>query len=113
MTVRRAFNTCPFDDVKVVILGQDPYHNVDQAMGEIKSLELCLMVISHSHIYLLSLSSILLLFAGLSFSVPAGQPVPSSLKNMYKEIATDCGCTVPKHGSLVKVLQRLIVLVGY
>ena len=29
----RAFNTCPFDDVKVVILGQDPYHNVNQAVG--------------------------------------------------------------------------------
>lgn len=43
------------------------------------------------------------MFAGLSFSVPAGQPVPSSLKNMYKEIATDCGCTIPQHGSLVKV----------
>ncbi len=45
----------------------------------------------------------MLLTAGLSFSVPAGQPVPSSLKNMYKELATDCGCSVPKHGSLVKV----------
>ena len=31
--VCRAFNTCPFDDVKVVILGQDPYHNDKQAMG--------------------------------------------------------------------------------
>ncbi|DBA65876.1 TPA: hypothetical protein ACH3X2_002904 [Trebouxia sp. C0005] len=77
----RAFNTCPFDDVKVVILGQDPYHNVNQAMG-------------------------------LSFSVPAGQPVPSSLKNMYKEIATDCGCTVPKHGSLVKWAEQGVLLLN-
>lgn len=29
----RAFELCPFDDVKVVILGQDPYHNYGQAMG--------------------------------------------------------------------------------
>ncbi len=28
-----AFNLCPFDQVKVVIVGQDPYHNVGQAMG--------------------------------------------------------------------------------
>lgn len=28
-----AFNCTPFDTVKVVILGQDPYHNVGQAMG--------------------------------------------------------------------------------
>jgi uracil-DNA glycosylase len=28
-----AFNTTPFDEVKVVILGQDPYHNPGQAHG--------------------------------------------------------------------------------
>ena len=28
-----AFNTCPFDKVKVVIIGQDPYHEPGQAMG--------------------------------------------------------------------------------
>lgn len=28
-----AFNLCPFDKVKVVILGQDPYHEVGQAHG--------------------------------------------------------------------------------
>jgi uracil-DNA glycosylase len=29
----RAFDACPFDDVKVVILGQDPYHGPGQANG--------------------------------------------------------------------------------
>ncbi|WP_341225591.1 uracil-DNA glycosylase [uncultured Arcticibacterium sp.] len=28
-----AFDSCPFDDVKVVILGQDPYHGPNQAHG--------------------------------------------------------------------------------
>ncbi|MDO5046856.1 uracil-DNA glycosylase, partial [Campylobacter sp.] len=28
-----AFNLTPFDKVKVVILGQDPYHGAGQAMG--------------------------------------------------------------------------------
>ncbi len=29
----RAFDLCPFDEVKVVILGQDPYHGPKQANG--------------------------------------------------------------------------------
>ena len=28
-----AFNLCPFDKVKAVIIGQDPYHEPGQAMG--------------------------------------------------------------------------------
>ena len=31
--VFNAFNLCPFDKVKVVIIGQDPYHEMGQAMG--------------------------------------------------------------------------------
>jgi len=29
----RAFDLCPFDEVKVVIVGQDPYHGMGQATG--------------------------------------------------------------------------------
>ena len=29
----RAFDKCPFEDLKVVIIGQDPYHGVGQANG--------------------------------------------------------------------------------
>lgn len=29
----RAFDFCPFDKVRVVIIGQDPYHDVNQAHG--------------------------------------------------------------------------------
>ena len=29
----RAFDICPFDKVRVVIIGQDPYHDVNQAHG--------------------------------------------------------------------------------
>ena len=28
-----AFNLCAFEDLKVVIIGQDPYHDVGQANG--------------------------------------------------------------------------------
>lgn len=31
--VFNAFNLCPFNEVKVVIMGQDPYHESGQAMG--------------------------------------------------------------------------------
>lgn len=31
--ILNAFKLTPFDDVKVIILGQDPYHNPKQAMG--------------------------------------------------------------------------------
>lgn len=31
--VFNAFNACDFEDIKVVIIGQDPYHNVGQAHG--------------------------------------------------------------------------------
>ncbi|MEK7628050.1 MAG: uracil-DNA glycosylase [Patescibacteria group bacterium] len=31
--VFRAFSLCPFDQVKVVVLGQDPYHGAGQANG--------------------------------------------------------------------------------
>lgn len=60
----RAYNAVPLKNVKVVILGQDPYHDLGQAQG-------------------------------LSFSVPTGKKLPSSLRNIYKEIETDCGCSMP------------------
>jgi uracil-DNA glycosylase len=37
----RAFDACPFDDVKVVILGQDPYHGPGQANGLCFSVNEC------------------------------------------------------------------------
>lgn len=33
LKIFNAFNLCPFDRVKVVIIGQDPYHEEGQAMG--------------------------------------------------------------------------------
>jgi hypothetical protein len=39
---------------------------------------------------------------GLSFSVPEGVKVPSSLVNIFKELKQDLGCSVPSHGNLEK-----------
>ena len=55
----KAFELCPFDKVKVVILGQDPYPTKGHANG-------------------------------LSFSVNDDvNPLPKSLKNIFKELAND------------------------
>lgn len=70
-SIFRAFNSCPVDKVRVVILGQDPYHDLGQAQG-------------------------------LSFSVPQGKPLPSSLRNIYKELREDLGCPMAPHGCLEK-----------
>lgn len=61
----RAFDMTPFDSVKVVILGQDPYHTAGAAMG-------------------------------LSFSIPDGTKAQPSLKNIFKELASDMGVTRTK-----------------
>ncbi|KAG2701706.1 hypothetical protein I3843_06G052600 [Carya illinoinensis] len=75
-----ALNSTPFDTVKAVVLGQDPYHGPGQAMG-------------------------------LSFSVPEGMKLPSSLLNIFKELHQDLGCSVPSHGNLQKwAVQGVLLL---
>ncbi|XP_033731038.1 uracil-DNA glycosylase-like [Pecten maximus] len=59
--------------VKVVILGQDPYHGPGQAHG-----------------------------LSFSFQGEEDEPLPRSLKNIYNELMTDIpGFQHPKHGSLI------------
>lgn len=76
-----AFDSCPFDKVKVVILGQDPYHEPGQAHG-------------------------------LSFSVPSGTPVPPSLVNIFKEMASDVGGTIPQSGDLSYLARQGVLLLN-
>ena len=76
-----AFNTTPFPEVKVVIIGQDPYHNPGEAMG-------------------------------LCFSVPKGVRVPPSLKNIYKELESDVGASIPNHGDLTSWAQQGVFLLN-
>ena len=59
----------PLNDIKVIIIGQDPYFNEGQAMG-------------------------------LSFSVPVDQKIPPSLRNIYKELASDLSQPICEHGDL-------------
>jgi uracil-DNA glycosylase len=79
--VFNAFCQTPFDQVKVVIMGQDPYHGPGQAHG-------------------------------MSFSVPAGVPIPPSLQNIFKEIRDDLGISPPKHGCLLKWAKQGVLLLN-
>lgn len=76
-----AFNKTPYDKVKVVIMGQDPYHGPGQAHG-------------------------------LSFSVPTGIKPPPSLKNIYKELASDLDCKIPNHGCLISWAEQGVLLLN-
>ena len=77
----RAFELTPLHEVKVVILGQDPYHGPNQAHG-------------------------------LCFSVQPGVPVPPSLVNIYKELATDVGFTPVRHGHLEAWAKQGVLLLN-
>ena len=77
-----AFNHTPFDQVKVVIIGQDPYHGANQAHG-------------------------------LSFSVQKGVSIPPSLRNIYKELASDIpGFKIPNHGDLTKWADQGVLMLN-
>lgn len=76
-----AFNHTPFSKVKVVLIGQDPYHGPGQANG-------------------------------LCFSVAKGISQPPSLKNIFKELNTDLGITVPPHGDLTSWADQGVLLLN-
>ncbi len=77
-----AFNLTPLKDVKVVILGQDPYHGPDQAHG-------------------LSFS--------VPSSV---KKLPPSLKNIYKELNTDLGIPIATTGDLTPWAKQGVLLLN-
>ncbi|GAA0832469.1 uracil-DNA glycosylase [Cupriavidus pauculus] len=66
--VFHALHLTPPDSVRVVILGQDPYHGTGVVGGA---------EIPQAH--------------GLAFSVPDGVKVPPSLRNIFKEIGAEYG----------------------
>ena len=49
---------------------------------------------------------------GLSFSVPQGQKLPPSLKNIYKELSADLGCPMPQGGDLTPWADRGVLLLN-
>ncbi|MFC0523245.1 uracil-DNA glycosylase [Pontibacillus salicampi] len=49
---------------------------------------------------------------GFSFSVKPGVTVPPSLRNIYKELEADMGCTVPAHGYLLSWAKQGVLLLN-
>lgn len=77
-----ALHLTPLGEVKVLILGQDPYHNEHQAHG-------------------LSFSVL-----------PDQKDLPPSLQNIYKELHDDIGCSIPNHGYLEKWAKQGVLLLN-
>lgn len=77
-----ALHLTPLKDVKVLILGQDPYHNEHQAHG-------------------LSFSVL-----------PDQKDIPPSLQNIYKELQEDLGCYIPNNGYLKKWADQGVLMLN-
>lgn len=77
-----ALHFTPLSEVKVLILGQDPYHNEHQAHG-------------------LSFSVL-----------PDQKDIPPSLQNIYKELQDDLGCKIPNNGYLKKWADQGVLLLN-
>ena len=80
-----AFNHTPFEQVRVVIMGQDPYH------GHVAGTP-------QAH--------------GLSFSVPHGVAQPPSLVNIFKEIAADLNIKMSRNGDLTPWADQGVLLLN-
>jgi uracil-DNA glycosylase len=77
-----AFQYVDIEKIKIIILGQDPYHGPNQAHG-------------------------------LAFSVTPNLPVPPSLKNIYKELASDIDdFKIPQHGHLSGWAEQGVLLLN-
>jgi len=77
-----ALKACELEKVKVVILGQDPYHNENQAHGMSFSVPV------------------------------SQKDIPPSLQNIYKELSDDLGCYIPNHGYLEKWAKQGVLLLN-
>lgn len=77
-----AFRETPLHSVKVMILGQDPYHEPHQAHGMSFSV------------------------------LPDQRVIPPSLQNIYKELSDDLGCYIPDNGYLVKWARQGVLLLN-
>lgn len=83
----RAFYLTPLPSVKVVLVGQDPYHDTIYN-GEPKA-------------------------TGLSFSTHPLASVSPSLKNIYKEIKRSCPeFIIPNHGDLTKWAEQGVLMLN-
>lgn len=79
--ILRAF-TQPFDDVRVLIVGQDPYPTPGHPVGLSFSVE------------------------------PTVHPIPRSLQNIYRELSSDLGLPTPSNGDLTPWSKHGVLLLN-
>ena len=80
--IYNAFKETSLSEVKVLLLGQDPYHNEHQAHGMSFSV------------------------------LPDQKEIPPSLQNIYKELQDDVGCYIPNNGYLKKWANQGVLLLN-
>lgn len=80
--IYNAFKSTPLSEVKVLLLGQDPYHNEHQAHGMSFSV------------------------------LPDQREIPPSLQNIYQELHDDLGCYIPNNGYLNKWAEQGVLLLN-
>lgn len=80
-----AFNQTPFEKVRVILIGQDPYHGNGKGKAQ-------------AH--------------GLSFSVPQGIALPPSLRNIFNEIEADLGVKMSGEGNLTPWAKQGVLLLN-
>lgn len=78
-----ALNACPIDEIKAVILGQDPYHEQGEAEG-----------------------------LSFSCSLIPSKRWPPSLKNILKEVSAETGRVLPETGSLMRWARQGVLLLN-
>lgn len=77
-----AFHFTPLKDVKILLIGQDPYHNENQAIGTSFSVPV------------------------------SQKDIPPSLVNIYQELHDDIGCKIPNNGYLKKWADQGVLLLN-
>lgn len=77
-----AFHFTPLKNVKVLLIGQDPYHNENQAIGTSFAVP------------------------------TSQKDIPPSLVNIYKELHEDLGCSIPNNGYLKKWADQGVLLLN-
>ena len=83
----RAFDVCPLDKVKVVIIGQDPYYTAQYDSEPTAQ--------------------------GMSFSIKKGVQITSSLKNVFTELERSMpGFITPYHGDLTEWASQGVLLLN-
>lgn len=94
-----AFNITRLNNLKIILLGQDPYHNAREI--DLKDVDSGLLPKQLKERNAQNIQKIFLPEAmGLSFSVPRNIKIPPSLRNIYKELNNSIDFNTPSHGNL-------------